>query len=147
MKITIWGVITGAALPVFGYFVFHWLALKRESVNHHANAANDFLEAVIKAAAPIPPKEQHWNNDVLQALPVGVREIGTAVEIYSYFLSDQSRDKLAKDYENLKVVSDRFPMAKDRQTLAVEGGHILEENDKADFEAAKDKLLTYAKET
>lgn len=106
-EITIWGVLVGAILPLFGYLAFHWLATVRESASRKANASNDFRESVIRSASKLPDAEIHWGSEVVEKLSDIYQEIETASEVFKHFLNTNERSS----FEGvLKQVGNLFKM-------------------------------------
>lgn len=75
MEITIWGILTGAVLPLLGYIVVHRLTISREEISRHAKASNDFRAKLIELTADMPDESKYWDNGTLEKLPKVVKEI------------------------------------------------------------------------
>lgn len=62
MSVSIWAILTGAILPVLGYFIFHKLAKAREASSRKYQASNDFRAKIITYAARLPGRNEHWGG-------------------------------------------------------------------------------------
>ncbi|MZR61535.1 hypothetical protein [Alcanivorax sp. DP30] len=148
MEITIWGVLTGAILPLFGYLAFHYLASSREKSSRLAKACQDFRVAVIEATSKIPKSNKHWDNDVLNEIPDAIRKIETAVAIFKYFLRGCKSKDLENEFTSLRALAEKdIPQALTTENVMYGGGQHTPEQARSLFWEKIEELKRYAKKT
>lgn len=148
MDITIEGILTGAILPMAGYFVFHWLATKREGNSRKTQASNSYREKIILACSELPSAEEHWGMEVAEAHWEAFRKIAVASEVYKYFLSPTKVKKFEntlKLLENLVTLHMPSSLAKDNIIYPVNARKPQQV--KSEFRSRIEELLLFANET
>ena len=147
-EITLYGILIGAILPLFGYLIFHRLASHRERESRLASASNDFREKIVKATSFVPTSDQYWDNEILNQFPMVLEETKIAVNIYAYFLSDTKKTDLFNTYNKFeKLVNTEIPTALSKENLMYGGGQHTRKEVKELFHKNIEKLKSYAKKT
>ena len=145
---TLIAVLTGAAIPLVGWIVFHFFASRRDKRARSAAAAADFRNALLQSTKGVPDSGKHWTNDLLIRLRNTEPEIDTACQIYSYFLGPCKKKRFLGAASDLKaLILDDLPKPKTQEELALSGGLSISEEKKKRFHELKEKLLSYAKST
>jgi len=147
-EITIWGILVGAVLPLFGYLAFHWLATARESTSRKAKASNDFRESVIRSASKLPDKGAHWGSEEVEKFPDILQEIKTASEVYEYFLKPKERSRFKAVLNQLNnLFSTHLPSALSTANVIYPGKQRTPEQAKGELKAKLEELKSYASKT
>ena len=148
MEITIWGVLTGAALPLFGYLAFHWLATEREKQSRYAQACNEYRQKIIQAVSVIPESNVHWDNASLEAIPELLNSIEVAVEVFKHFLPKNENEKLKESHKEFKeLVNSQIPEALSVPNVMYGGGKLTPSEAREEFWIKVEELKKYANKT
>ena len=148
IEITIFGVLTGAILPLIGYLVFHRLALTREVTSRKAQASNDFRKSIISATSKIPDIEAHWGEQEASVVPAIHQEIVVASDIFKYFLDDRERkhfDSSLKLLDNL--INTHLPNALSDGNVWYPSEKRTPSQAKAELRDKIQDIVSFAKET
>ena len=145
---TLLAVLTGAAIPLVGWVVFHFFASHRDKKGRVAAASADFRSSVLQYTKDVPDPDKHWPNHVLSNLKKQKTELNTACQIFGYFLPRGKRRKFEASASCLsKLVSTDLPAPKTEQNLAASGGVAVPEELKSKFFKLRNDLLSYANST
>ncbi|GGK81016.1 hypothetical protein [Amphritea balenae] len=148
MEITIFGVLTGAVLPLIGYLVFHRLALTREVTSRKAQASNDFRKSIISATSKIPDVEMHWGEQEVLMVPAIHQEIVVASEIFKYFLDDRERERFDSSLKLLdNLLTTHLPNALSRENVMYPSEKRTPSQAKAELRDKIEDIVSFAKET
>lgn len=145
---TLFAVGIGAAIPMIGWMVFHFLASNRERNARLAAAAQDFRKSILSSTSGIPENSNHWPNDLLARLKTERTKIETACQIYKYFMSGKRRRRFLQNASELsQLISKDLPEPKTEQELDTAGGIKVPRDQKAKFHELRQKLLDDAQST
>ena len=145
---TLIAVVTGAAIPIVGWIVFHFFASSRDKKARMAAASADFRDRVLQYTKGVPDANKHWPNHVLSTLKNEKSELDTACQIFQYFLTCKKREGFeAAAREFSELISKDLPGPKSEQELASSGGVPMSEDKKNKFYELRKRLLSYANST
>lgn len=148
MEITIWGVLVGAVLPLFGYLAFHYLAIHREREARFAESCGSYRSKIVQTTSRLPAADKHWDNEVLALIPGIVGEVGVAVEIFGYFLPRPKRNQLEAAYTELKSVAEKdVPSAMSSANVLYGGGQQTPQTARKSFWEKIEELKSFATKT
>ena len=145
---TLVAVVTGAAIPLVGWIVFHFFASFRDKKGRTAAASADFRNSVLQYTKGVPDATEHWPNHVLVKLKNEKSELDTACQIFKYFLVRKKKEEFAAAAGELsELISTGLPAPKTEKELATSGGVAMSEDKKSRFYELRNRLLSYANST